>query len=500
MILMKVHYLWGATQTALMIMQLRGYTIDEVNAYYDSLHKWAEPVHSMDPLLELFSNLKSLASKSEEPLTEEYDAVLSSLKAMNSVILPFFNLNRRIMTQIHRMEDWETISLKKAGYPLLPLDTIYETLRSIPLDKREAILRHGSFSYNALTRLLVNLEEGNRSEFISILGGSNDVDIISDICQEYGIVEPNPVPTWAECAKIVDITAALERLNQSPEQQITVEPSDYRFTRDELLSIVVKFYKPLIEYIDILDNGSAIYTDRELSLFASIVNRPDGKHFVSIYKKHLQREDAKTIQKQPAVIPENPIPNASRDQHAREEPTNNIDPFKVPDDLFDIKGHYPFDTKNAGAHFRTKHEIEILGGKIFAEFIDCIAASGYIASKDKHLLTYILTGRCKPENYNEHETLEWCDSGYGYELFYVIKYIVGNQKGKFKKAMLLFHGPQWLGNGDLKDQADYANIDFRKALHAIYPDVCKIKQHIETAGKPMKRSEWDFIPENPHKQ
>lgn len=493
-------------------MQRRGYTIDEVNAYYDSLQKWAEPVHSMDPLIEFFSEIKSIESESEEPLTEEYDAVLSSFKAVNSVILPFFNLNRRIMTQIHRMEDWGKISLKKTGYPLLPLNTIYETLRSIPIYKREAILRHCSFSYNDLTRLLIDLEEDHRPEVISILGDSNDVCIISDICQEYGIVEPDPVPTWADSAKIVDITAALERLNLSPEQLNTDDdPSNYRFTRDGLLSIVVEFYKPLIKFIDVVDKGSAIYTDRELFLFASILKRPDGKHFVSIYKGHLQREEEKAIQnpsasslppeqgRQPDAISESPIPNEGGEQHPEAESTNDIDTFKVPDDIFKIEGHFPIDTKNADAHFRTKPEIEKLGGKKFAELIDCITASGYIASKDKQLLTYILTGRCKPENYNKDDALEWIDSGYGYELFYVIKYIVGHQK-KYEKARVLFRGPQWLGKGAFKDQADYANIDFRKALHAIYPDVCKIKQHIETAGKPINRSEWAFIQENPYKQ
>ena len=481
-------------------MQLRGYTIDEVNAYYDSLQKWAEPVHSMDPLLELFSEIKSIESESEEPLTEEFDAVLSSLKAMNSVILPFFNLNRRIMTQIHRMEDWGKISLKKTGYPLLPPNTIYETLRSIPIYKREAILRQCSFSYKNLIRLLANLEEDNRSECISILGDSNDVGFISDICQDYGIVEPDPVPTWADCAKVVDITAVLERLNLSPEQLNTDEPTDYRFTRDELLSISVKFYKPLIEYIDILDKGSAIYTDRELFLFASILKRPDGEHFVSIYKGHLQRQEEKALRKQADAIPDNPLPNVGAEQHTENEPTNNYVTFKIPDDIFEKEGHYPIDTKNTDAHFRTKPEIEKLGGKKFAELIDCITASGYIASKDKQLLTYILTGRCKPENYNKDDALEWIDSGYGYELFYVIKYIVGHQKGKYEKARSLFRGPQWLGKGEFKDQADYANIDFRRAMNNIYPNICTIKQHVETVEKPTRRSEWDFIPEKPYNQ
>lgn len=494
-------------------MQRRGYTIDEVNAYYDSLQKWAEPVHSMDPLIEFFSEIKSIESESEEPLTEEYDAVLSSFKAVNSVILPFFNLNRRIMTQIHRMEDWGKISLKKTGYPLLPLNTIYETLRSIPIYKREAILRHCSFSYNDLTRLLINLEEDHRPEVISILGDSNDVCIISDICQEYGIVEPDPVPTWADSAKIVDITAALERLNLSPEQLNTDDdPSNYRFTRDGLLSIVVEFYKPLIKFIDVVDKGSAIYTDRELFLFASILKRPDGKHFVSIYKGHLQREEEKAIQnpsasslppeqgRQPDAISESPIPYEGGEQHPEAESTNDIDTFKVPDDIFKIEGHFPIDTKNADAHFRTKPEIEKLGGKKFAELIDCIVASGYIASTDKQRLTYILTGRCKPDNYNKDDALKWIDSGYGYELFYVIKYIVGHQKGKYEKARSLFRGPLWLGKGKFKDQADYANIDFRRAMNKIYPNICTIKQHVETVEKPTKRSEWDFIPEKPHNQ
>lgn len=85
------------------------------------------------------------------------------------------------------------------------------------------------------------------------------------------------------------------------------------------------------------------------------------------------------------------------------------------------------------------------------------------------------------------------------KLFYVIKYIIGNEKGKYEKARRLFSGPKWLGKGEFKDHADYADVDFRKALNALYPDACIVKGHEETVKEPVKHTEWAFIPENINK-
>ena len=139
----------------------RGNTIDEIIDYYDSLEEWAKPVHSMDTPLNYLLEEKRKASESDVPLTYEYDIAISSMKAMNCVILPFFNLEKRIKVQIHRMADWGTISLRKTGYKLLPLETIFGTLRQISPEKRETIFRSCSFSYNVLVKLQSSLEENS---------------------------------------------------------------------------------------------------------------------------------------------------------------------------------------------------------------------------------------------------------------------------------------------------------------------------------------------------
>ncbi len=177
------------------------------------------------------------------------------------------------------------------------------------------------------------------------------------------------------------------------------------------------------------------------------------------------------------------------DKYDTSPSTNNMRPsvneedanvFNLPDGFFK-DSTYPVDQKNANCHFIPDFYIQKHGGAKFADLINTISSYGFIAptTRCKMLLTYVLTGRCKPNDYQEGEKVEWIDSGYGYELLYVIKYIIGNEKGKFEKARTLFNGPQWLGKGDFKDQADYAKADFRKALHAIYPDECKVKGHVD---------------------
>ena len=172
--------------------------------------------------------------------------------------------------------------------------------------------------------------------------------------------------------------------------------------------------------------------------------------------------------------------------------------FDLPEDFFTSK--YPRDAKNTDKHFNLEYDIEKCGGTKFSLLVNTIASWGFISSsaKEKHLLAYILSGRSMPSGY-QGEGLEWIDNGYGYELLYVIKYIIGNEKGKYEKARKLFHGPQWLGKGDFKDQADYADAAFRRALNAIYPEVCIIKGHVETVREPIRESGGFHIPDNPIK-
>jgi hypothetical protein len=148
----------------------------------------------------------------------------------------------------------------------------------------------------------------------------------------------------------------------------------------------------------------------------------------------------------------------------------------LPEDFFTSK--YPRDAKNTGQHFKVDYYVEKCGGRKFAQLINTITSWGLVSSSDAQKLVYVLSGRLKPNNY-DGDGIEWIDSGYGYELLYVIKYIIGNEKGKYEKARRLFHGPQWLGKGAFKDQADYADVSFRRAFNEIYPEKCIIKGHIE---------------------
>ncbi|MBR5174783.1 MAG: hypothetical protein IKW89_02505 [Bacteroidales bacterium] len=290
----------------------RGNTIDEIIDYYDSLEEWAKPVHSMDTPLNYLLEEKRKASESDVPLTYEYDIAISSMKAMNCVILPFFNLEKRIKVQIHRMADWGTISLRKTGYKLLPLETIFGTLRQISPEKRETIFRSCSFSYNVLVKLQSSLEENSITDFISTMGETRDVGFISDVCQEYGIVDPPLMPDWEDVVSDMDSIKMKELLNLSPKQLNDKRPlsNDKSDKGQVLINIAGKIYSILIDHIenDLESYPDDYFTDREMEMFANIVKRPEGKVFRYLYKTYLEAHTGPSILEPLPGVPEEGMP------------------------------------------------------------------------------------------------------------------------------------------------------------------------------------------------
>ena len=166
----------------------------------------------------------------------------------------------------------------------------------------------------------------------------------------------------------------------------------------------------------------------------------------------------------------------------------NLEDFSLPEDLFDSK-LYPVDQKNPDQHFSLNYDVKAAGVEKLCKLVNTLASIGYVSGNDRtlRLLTYVLTGKLKPEDYVEGEKVKWLDDGYGYELLYVIRYIIGNEKGKYKKAKKLFDCLWMRKNRTSKreyrpqDSAQCANVDFMRELHDIYPNVCPEKsKHVKS--------------------
>lgn len=115
------------------------------------------------------------------------------------------------------------------------------------------------------------------------------------------------------------------------------------------------------------------------------------------------------------------------------------------------------------------------GDSVFKEFIQFLVFSSCIDNNDniKQLLTYRLTGACRPEG--DLEKIPWNPDKLN-ELAYVIMYSTVRAKGKYEKVREFFEGPKFPGDiSMIRTYADSAPQDFRLGLNNLYPDVFTIK-------------------------
>lgn len=115
------------------------------------------------------------------------------------------------------------------------------------------------------------------------------------------------------------------------------------------------------------------------------------------------------------------------------------------------------------------------GDSAFKEFIQFLVFSSCIDNNDniKQLLTYRLTGACRPEG--DLEKIPWNPDKLN-ELAYVIMYSTVRAKGKYEKVREFFEGPKFPDDiSMIRTYADSAPQDFRLGLNKLYPDVFTIK-------------------------
>ena len=115
------------------------------------------------------------------------------------------------------------------------------------------------------------------------------------------------------------------------------------------------------------------------------------------------------------------------------------------------------------------------GDSVFKEFIQFLVFSSCIDNNDniKQLLTYRLTGACRPEG--DLEKIPWNPDKLN-ELAYVIMYSTVRAKGKYERVREFFEGPKFPDDiSMIRTYADSAPQDFRLGLNKLYPDVFTIK-------------------------
>lgn len=149
--------------------------------------------------------------------------------------------------------------------------------------------------------------------------------------------------------------------------------------------------------------------------------------------------------------------------------------FQLPLDFFEK----PINREDCEEFFDVKNSVEEGGAERFTRFINYLTSQGYIDNNDrtKRLLVYTLTGRWRPDDYQSGETIIWKDNGNeGKELCYIIKSIIASNKKehKYDKMHKFFTGPNWSKTVPDKDQGNNASKNFKKALHYLYPTICKL--------------------------
>lgn len=492
--------------------------LDEKNRYTESLKSNLTYIYNTiynlsvkcveEPLKEIekegYEIIKYRLSSDEK---EKFSLALSASKSL----LPRFSATNTVLLYsgiIHPIlfsNNWSPESLANQPYSggTLTANDIFSGLKSINEYAAKIILSKLDCPLNIIETLQYDLEKGNEEHFVSLLKKQN----CNLTCLHNAA---NIMPTlMMMCYGLkVDPKGAFEWLNHIglPFEEVSAPNNPLSFfdekhditTKEELEAFLLDTLRKIVENTEYVISQIPVY-------YNQVVNSPDWNLFFPFEQKYLIDLMEDPIFKsyneklrQGAICDNTNSPTIEPSSNNKESTFTFSDDFELPEDFFSSK--YPRDAKNTDKHFNLEYDIEKCGGTKFSLLVNTIASWGFISSsaKEKQLLAYILSGRSMPSGY-QGKGLEWIDNGYGYELLYVIKYIIGNEKGKYEKARKLFHGPQWLGKGDFKDQADYADAAFRRALNAIYPEVCIIKGHVETVREPIRESGGFHIPDNPIK-
>lgn len=470
-------------------------TEEQLERYYSRLERYAKPVRSElihHGWKERIDQLRSQYGDVEDHKWF-FENASKLLEADRAVGLPLAVVWSEIDRARTLNVPWREVLLLNKNCPILSLEQIYTCLCQL-CDENLSMILHmfDALNYDCRLRFIDTLHKKRKRQFCKLIKdhlSTNDLVILSDICWNNKLTDAAKLGSSGNWRYELNRKGLIE--HEEDRCVKTVEDFKTRLGAGWGFYYLCwgELHRPLF--------SEQHLTDREKIILTDIMSRPEAEIYEQnriSFEEQWEREHKSkaTIDNQSSEEKQSETKDTTDDSAAEE--------FALPDSFFNLDSTFPIDQKNSTAHFIPDFDIQKKGGIKFAELINTISSYGYIApsSRSKRLLTYVLTGRFKPEDYQEGEKVEWLDSGNGYELIYVIKYIIGNEKGKYQKVLNLFNGPQWLGNGEFKDQADYASTPFRRALNNIYPEECKLKGiSAITKGTQEEPSEWSYIPPAP---
>ncbi len=458
-------------------------TEEQLERYYSRLEQYAKPLKAEEffpDWNEMIEQLRLRFGDNEE--YKEFFATSSEQhKAMCAVGVPLYRIWRAIEEAKLYNEPWSRVDVFYKKCPLLSPKEIYECLVGLCEENISLILHHfESVGYDCRLSIIDAIYHEKKRRFCRLIKeffSPDDLILLSDICWNSKLAETSGFGYLGDSSYVL---TGKGRGKKRPIVESSYSSVDAVRSFHGGVSLGYRaLWEDLYKYPYLEEPyRKELLTEREKHIITEVMSRPEAAFYER--ENRAFEEYCRQIEHEARLKEQ-----SSEEKHIHDEKpilvNTQSEPFLLPENLFSPGSKDPIDQKNPNAHFIPDFDIQKQGGTKFAELINTISSFGYIAPtfRSKQLLTYVLTGRFKPEDYQEGEKVEWLDPGNGYELLYVIKYIIGNEKGKFEKARNLFNGPQWLGKGDFKDQADYAKADFRKALHAIYPDECKVKGHVD---------------------
>ena len=396
-------------------------------------------------------------AKDIDDLLQEDDAdteEAETLRLWKEVVSPVCNAIVFVHNNRFLLDEKETIVNEETDTPFMPSDEIFKTLKTLlkatvreflsvlPIssgDKKElldrvehddkdgfrSLLERSRCDTTALARLCTycwddsftakNIEDSDLSYLLDYMASRLKN---SDVADDKTLLDA--VEQWQPSSELIDSDDSNETLDQYM--------SDYRRFLETELSVVLHYYWDFYDEF-LLKERNLIEPILDHPLAVDLVNR--------IWEEY----------------------KASFDDT----------PFSLLDDFFRSKCAAD-DTE----HLHIKLSVEDKGAALFADFINYVAAKGYIEDSPaaKSQFAYRLTGYYRPEG--ELPSIVWNGrNGKSYELIYLIRYLC--DRGDYKKMRRFFEGPEWVKEKD-SSYAHSADPEFRRKMAEFYPEICEFRK------------------------
>lgn len=396
-------------------------------------------------------------AKDVDDLLQEDDADTEeseTLQLWKEVVSPVCNAIVFVHNNRFLLDEKETIVNEDADTPFMPSDEIFKTLKTLLKATVVEFLSVLQISSGDKKELLDRVEHDDKDGFRSLLERSRcDTTALARLCTycwDDSFIAENIEDT--DLSYLLDYMAG--KLKNSGEAD------------DKTLLEAVEQWQPSSELIDSDDSDETL--DQYMSDYRRFLETELGvvlHYYWDFYDEFLLKERnlIEPILDRPLAVD---LVNRIWEDY---EAALHGSSFSLPEDFFRSK--CAADDKE---HLHIKLSVEDKGVELFTEFINYVAAKGYIEDSpaEKNLFAYRLTGYYRPEG--NLPPIVWNGrNGKSYELIYLIRYLC--DRGDYKKMRRFFEGPEWVKEKD-SSYAHSADTEFRRKMSEIYPGICDFKK------------------------